>query len=356
MTHRELFREIMFYGKFDRVPLVHWWQWDETLARWQNEGLPKGTDLRKFLNVSQHWGFVCVNVDLFPLFAEETMEETAEYRVYRDGYGVIQKAWKNQSSIPHYIDFTLKEAKDWPAFKERLQANAARLPKDLAQQVERANTSGLATAFATGSMMGWIRNWMGVENMCYLMFDAPDVYADMVDTLADLTCWAIDQVAPMMKQPFDMGFGWEDICGKSGPLVSPDIFARCVTGGYRKMRAKLEEHGCKLLGIDCDGLIEPLIQHWLDAGVNTFFPVEIGTWEADPWALRQRFGRDMRIIGGFNKMVLEQDRAAIDAEIARRMPLIKDGGFMIMPDHLVTPGTPLANYQYYLDKLREIRI
>ena len=24
------------------------------------------------------------------------------------------------------------------------------------------------------SMMGWLRNWMGVENMVYMMFDAPD--------------------------------------------------------------------------------------------------------------------------------------------------------------------------------------
>ena len=39
-------------------------------------------------------------------------------------------------------------------------------------------------------MMGWIRNWMGVENMSYLCTDDRDVYADMVMTLADLTCWA----------------------------------------------------------------------------------------------------------------------------------------------------------------------
>ena len=61
--------------------------------------------------------------------------------------------------------------------------------------------AGLALAVETGSMMGWIRNWMGVENMCYLMFDDPDCYADMVDTLAELTCWQIDQVVPMLSWP-----------------------------------------------------------------------------------------------------------------------------------------------------------
>ena len=46
--------------------------------------------------------------------------------------------------------------------------------------------------------MGWIRNWMGVENMSYLMYDARDVYADMVKTIADLVCWGMDQILPKL--------------------------------------------------------------------------------------------------------------------------------------------------------------
>jgi len=191
--------------------------------------------------------------------------------------------------------------------------------------------------------------------MSYLMYDAPDVYADMVDTLAELSCWGIDQVIPRMARPPDMGFGWEDICGKNGPLVSPHIFDRCVAPGYRKIRRKLESYGVRLLGVDCDGFVEPLIPNWLAAGVNVQFPIEIGTWNADPMAVRKRFGKELRIVGGFNKLVLERDHAAIDAEIARRMPIMRDGGFVLMPDHLITPGVSLANYRYYLDRVRALR-
>ncbi|HEO72371.1 MAG TPA: hypothetical protein ENN80_14015 [Candidatus Hydrogenedentes bacterium] len=205
-------------------------------------------------------------------------------------------------------------------------------------------------------MMGWIRNWMGVVNMSYLMFDAPDVYADMVDTLAELSCWGMEQVIPRMKSPPDLGFGWEDICGKSGPLVSPDIFRRHVAPGCRRMRDKLESYGVHMLGIDSDGLVEPLIKDWLDAGVNLQFPIEIGTWNADPMELRKKFGRDLHVVGGFNKLALERGRPAIDAEIERRMPIMQDGGFIILPDHLITPGTPLEDYKYYLEKVRSIRL
>jgi uroporphyrinogen decarboxylase len=317
--------------------------------------MPADADERQFLNAGPHWGFVGINVDLWPLFEEETLEETSEYRVFRAGDGVIQQAWKHKSSIPHYTGFTLNAAKDWPEYQRRLQPDPARIPAKLDEQLRQAEASGLALAIGTGSLMGWIRNWMGVENMAYLMADDPDVYGEMVDTIAELTCWGIDQVVPRMKEPPIMGFGWEDIAGKSGPLVSPDIFDRYVAPGYRKVRRKLEQYGIQLLGVDSDGLVEPLIGHWLAAGVNLQFPIEIGTWGADPLAIRRRFGRELRIIGGFNKLVLEKGPAAIDAELARRLPLIKEGGFLLMPDHLITPGTALANYQYFLERIRQLR-
>ena len=356
MTYRELWHEIMFYGEFDRMPAVHWAQWDETLERWHAEGLPEGMNPRAYLDVPAHWAGVGINVNLFPAFEEEVLEETDEYRIFRDGAGVICKDWKHKSSIPHYLDYTLKEAKDWPAFKERLQPDMNRYDEaGLLDGIAKAEASDLPIVVSTASMMGWIRNWMGVENMCYLMFDAPDTYADMVDTLSDLSCWALEIILPKMNVTPLMGFGWEDICGKSGPLVSPDLFDKYVARGYRKMRDKLESYGVKLLGIDTDGYVEPMIRNWLDAGVNVQFPIEIGTWNADPHALRRKCGKELRIVGGINKLVLEQGRRAIDAEIERRKPLMAEGGFVPMPDHLITPGAPLDDYKYFLDRMKELR-
>jgi uroporphyrinogen decarboxylase len=355
MTSRELWQNILHYGEFDRTPNIHWATWPETLERWYEEGLPKGMNIHEFLGTQPHWCGVGVNVDIFPQFEEEVLEDTEEYRIFRGGDGVVQQDWKKKSCIPHYIDFTLKDASAWPEYKQRLQPDPGRIPADLKRRIEQAENSGLPIVINTGSMMGWIRNWMGVENMSYLMYDDLDCYADMVNTIADLVCWGIDQVVPHMATKPDIGFGWEDICGKSGPLVSPPIFDKAVAPGYTKIRNKLESYGVTLLGIDSDGMVEPLIQNWLDAGVNLFFPIEPGTWGATPEHMRERFGKTMRIVGGYDKLALEKDRATIDAEIERHIALIKQGGFVMMPDHLITPGTPLGNYQYYLQRVRELR-
>jgi len=355
MDDHERFLALMHYQDFDRMPVVHWDVWSETQERWIAEGMPEDADVWEYLGAVPRWSFVGGGIlDPFPPFEEEVYEETESYRIYLGPDGVIQKEWKDRTGIPQFIDFALKTASDWPAFKERFLPNPARIPSDLDAEITEAEQGSAPIAITLASMMGWIRNWMGVENMAYLMHDDPDVYADMVDTLADLACWSIDQVLPRMKTSPTLGVGWEDICFRSGPLINPKFFERYVAAGYEKMSQKLGAYGIDLMAIDCDGLIEPLLGPWIDAGVNLHYPVEIGVWNADPIALRRKFGRELRMVGGFNKMTLEQGPAAIDAEIERRLPLVQDGGYIIMPDHHITPGVPLENYQYYLGRLHEL--
>jgi len=355
MNARILWQQIMHYGEFDRLPVIHWDGWDETLERWYDEGMPRDQNVHEYLDAVPNWAWLGADLKLFPRFEEEVVEETDEYRIFRNEEGVVCQDWKHKSCIPHYMEFTLKTADDWPEYKKRLQPDPARLREDLDSAIRQAEKSELPIVIGTASMMGWIRNWMGVENMSYLIHDDRDCYADMVNTLADLTCWSIDQIVPHMSTIPDFAFGWEDICGKSGPLVSPAIFDESVAPGYRRIRDKLESYGVKLLAVDSDGFVEPLIQHWLDAGVNVQFPLERGTWKAYPEEIRRKFGKELRIIGGFDKFVLERGRAAIDKEIADRLDLVREGGYLMEPDHVITPGVSLADYQYYLDRVRKLR-
>jgi uroporphyrinogen-III decarboxylase len=63
----------------------------------------------------------------------------------------------------------------------------------------------------------------------------------------------------------------------------------------------------------------------------------------------------LRIIGNLDKFALEKGRAPISAELDRLMPLMREGGFIPLPDHGIPPGVPLADYRWYLDRLRAMR-
>ncbi|MCL4488846.1 MAG: hypothetical protein M1570_12045 [Chloroflexi bacterium] len=379
MNYRELFREIMFYGKFDRVPVWHTGEWPETAEEWTRQGLPIDADRRQAFDAvgfpwtvptdlriafgrdrvgSKETGY---NKDvglraysmLYPPFSEQVFEETDEFRVVRQNDGVIAKEWKGRSSIPHFIDYTFKTSSTWSEYEKRLQPHPDRIPVDLDAILQQMRDRDEPIRVRTGSLVGVIRNWMGVENFSYLQYDDPDLIGEIVDTISNLVCWELDQILP--KVDVDLGWFWEDISSKSGPFVSPKIFRKYVVPGYQKISSKLQQHGARLLAVDCDGILDPLIPGWLEGGVNVLYPVEVGTWQADAMDLRKRFGRELRLIGGVDKRELVKGHAAIDAEIARRVPLIREGGYIPATDHEVIPGTPLDDYRYYLEKIRALR-
>lgn len=353
MQDRDLFQNIMHYGAFDRMLVWHWTGWPETIERWVGEGMPRDVDQSAYFKVSPLPPGVPMNCHLFPLFEEQTIEETDEYRILRQADGVVAQHFKNRSALPHYVDFTLKDRQGWLEYEKRLQPDPARIPADIAGAVAPLAESGAPVSVFIGSLAGWIRDWMGVENFCMTCCVDPDLIADIVRTMANLTCWCLDQVLPHVK--VDMGWGWEDICFRTGPLVNPDLFREIMAPGYVQITEKLRSYGCDLCVVDCDGYIDDLVPAWLDSGVNVMFPLEIGAWKADPMAYRKKYGKDLRIIGGFDKLVLERGRDEIDAELERRRPLMADGGFIAMPDHLITPDTPLDNYKYYLERLSSLR-
>ena len=54
-------------------------------------------------------------------------------------------------------------------------------------------------------------------------------------------------------------------------------------------------------------------------------------------------------MGNFDKMTLEKTHEDVEAEFQRLLPLMKEGGFIMMPDHLITPGVALEDYKWYLE-------
>lgn len=365
MTYRDQFQRIMNYDLVDRIPAIYWGGWPETYARWFAEGLPEDWAAHEAFFGAEGsclWGHTLGGIfggafgENLVDFGEETLEETPAYRVYRDRFGVIMKELQGQSNIPLHLGYTFKTAADWPRYKQMLQRDPAKIPADLDAQVAAAEASGSPVTIYTGSLMGWLRNWMGVENLSYLCYDDRDCFTDVVDTIADLACWNIDLIASRLTARADLGFGWEDICGRAGPLVAPDIFQKCVAPGYRKIRAKLEEHGIKMFAVDSDGDISQLIRHWLEAGVNVQFPIEVGAMRQDANVYRRQYGKELRFLGNFNKLALEQGPEAVESEIARLMPLLRDGGFIMHLDHSPTPLVSVETYRRYFERVKQIRL
>ncbi len=388
MNHRERVRAILHYEAYDRLPVVHFGYWNETLHKWAAEGHitweeahawgdgnPTDAQIAAKLGFDFNWS-TCYGPHsrLWPPFETRLIAELPEGgRHIQNDEGVIILQKDDATSIPTEIEHLLKDRLSWEALY---------LPK-LHYAVERVthawvNCDGVMVRFDQGgldylrrgawtnpyglhigSLFGVIRNWIGIVGLSYMLADDPDLLQEIVDVVAEL-CYRTTQTTLEMvcpdggSAPFDFAHFWEDISFKSGPLISPRTFRKLTGVHYRRLTDLVARYGVDLVSLDSDGDVTKLVPVWLENGVNTMFPIEVGTWRSSiaPW--REQYGRALRGVGGMDKVVFSHDYAAVDAEIERLKPLVALGGYIPCPDHRIAPDAKWENVQYYCDRMRQV--
>lgn len=357
MNARERFHAVMHYLPRDRSPIMDFGFWDETRTIWERSGLPKQADMDAFFGMDPQWIVAPINVHLWPAFPHQVLEDRGETEVVRDSEGVTKEQGKFLGSIPRHLDHTLKDRASWEAeFTGRLNgASPERYPSNWETLVKQyANPArDYPLGINAGSLYGWLRNWMGLEAISMLVYDDRALFEQMVETVADCILAAM---TPALKAGirFEYALMWEDMCYRAGPLLSPKIFRQALVPHYQRITGLLKQYGVDVVIIDCDGDISQLVPLWLEGGVNTMFPLEVGTWGADPVAYRRQYGKELLMVGGVSKRLLAGPLYEISREVERLAPLVEEGGYIPTPDHRVPPDVPLQNYQFYLREARRV--
>ncbi len=355
MTHRERFLKTYRFEPVDHVPDMEFGYWDDTFTRWHAEGLPE--QINDNAIADKYFGFapysgVPVNVGLLPGFAEQVIEKTDRHRIYVDSNGVTCMVMTDgRSTIPRFLDWSLKTPADWEVFKEHLDpADPDRYPDNWDEVANELNDSALPVRVGAGSLFGRIREWMGFENIAIAIMEQPEWVEQMMEDITQLYCTVLEEAARHVR--IDCAMFWEDMAFRQGPMISPKLFRELMTPRYKRITDVLKKGGCDVNIVDCDGDITLLVEHWLAAGVNCMFPLEIAAG-TDPFQMREQFGREVLLMGGVNKRELAKDKAAIRAEVDRVARLVEQGGYIPHVDHRVPPDVSYENYLYYLQYKRE---
>lgn len=370
------------YQPYDRLPIVHFGFWGETLQKWAAEGHLTADEARGWGDgnpidaiISAKLGFdfnwyscchpVCTLAPPFQSKVVATLPDGAQHVLNGDGVVLLQRP--EAGSIPAEISHTLTNRATWEEhYKWRYVWSPERVTHAMIRandRVLRWDQGGLEFLRADqrdypyglhcGSLFGHIRNVIGVVGCSYLHLDDEPLFDEIIDTVGDL-CYRNAKYALESGAKFDFAHFWEDICFKNGPLVRPQVFAEKVGPHYRRITQLVNQYGLDIVSLDCDGKIDALVPIWYENGVNTMFPIEVGTWNASlaPW--RAQLGRGLRGIGGMNKVVFARDRAAIDAEVERLRPLVELGGFLPCPDHRIPPDAHWDLVRYYCDRMHQV--
>jgi uroporphyrinogen decarboxylase len=232
LTSRERFRRVMHYQNVDRIPNFEFGYWNETLPTWHSQGLPLEIDNEekayKFFGIDSY-KYVPIQNGLLPQFEQKVLEETQEYMIIIDAEGIKCQIFKNgASTIPHYLEYSIKNKDDWERFKERLNpADPARYPENWDEIVLELQKRDYPVCIHCGSLLGKLRDWMGFENIALAFYDMPDLVDEMIEYMTDFSIKLMEKALKDVE--VDFALGWEDIAFNKGPIISPQMFKEFLT-------------------------------------------------------------------------------------------------------------------------------
>lgn len=356
MSDRDRFNSQMHHRPVDRCFNMEFGYWNDNFRLWRlfrENGITSNTAADRFFNfdrIENITGPTWLN----PPFPARVIAERGDRRVIMNADGLTAEIPRDDhSTIPHFVRSSITGPDDWRRVKsERLRRDDPQRRVDVAA-LARAHPPGRDYPLGVhcGSLIGKIRDMLTFEGLAYAIHDHPDMVEEMVETVCRLVEDFLDQVLPRID--FDFAAGWEDICFKNGPLVSPDFFRAVITPRYRRIAAKLHAAGIDLWYTDCDGDVRHLLPHFLAGGINCLFPFEVNG-SGPPGPLLKRYGPELRIMGGVDKTRLAAGRPAIDACLETLRPLVARGGYIPFCDHRCPPDVPENDYLYYLDRKEKL--
>ena len=192
---------------------------------------------------------------------------------------------------------------------------------------------------------------MGEENCCIAFYEDPELIEEILGTISETNVRVLSEISK--KLTIDQLSVHEDMAGKTAPLIGPNLVREFIVPYYLKSWELVKDAGTKLFCQDSDGNMNPVIDAFIEGGINIFYPCE-PYGGMDIVALRKKYGHQIAFRGGIDKHVLRRTKEEIKAEVNYKMQdCMMDGGIVFGLDHRIPNGTPLENYIYYIDLARE---
>jgi len=220
MTIHERMTCVYEHREPDRCPIVDL-PWPSTLERWHREGLPADADWIDYVGADR---VEAITVDNSPRFPVQVLEETDEYIIHTNEWGLTKKDFHDLHSTPHRLDYRVTDPESWAEAKERMQPDRSRVDWDrLEREFPKWREEG---TWITASF------WYGFEvtyshmvgpTLFYAMVEQPEWVKDMVDTYLDV-CIDLFEMVWDAGYHFDQVNTWNDMGFKGKQFMSVEMY------------------------------------------------------------------------------------------------------------------------------------
>lgn len=340
MQTHERFSRMFAHQEADRVPIIDG-PWGSTIERWQREGLPKDVNWVDFFDIDH---VAHIGADNSPRYESRTLEETPEYKVYTTSWGATQKNWTHAGGVPEFLDFKVQDPASWRDAKARMtpsrdRVNWAHLEKNYKAWREKGYWIQGGLWFGFDVTHAWM---VGTERLLLALVEQPEWCVEMFNHFLDVGIALLDLV-------WDAGYrfdavSWPDDMGyKHSQFFSVKMYRELLKPVHKRAADWAHAKGCKVHLHSC-GDVNPFVPELIEIGVDALNPLEVKAG-MDPVQLKKAYGRQLVLHGGINA-VLWDDLDAIEAEMRRVVPVLKEGGgYIFSSDHSIPESVSLKGMQ-----------
>jgi len=183
--------------------------------------------------------------------------------------------------------------------------------------------------------------------------------ADYIEALMDKTKdFALAVGKKLISMGVDGIWSGDDFGAQNGMLISPKMWRKYFKGRYRQVYSELKAVNPNIIIMQhCDGAVAPILNDWIEVGLEVFNPVQPNVPGHDPQDLKSKFGDKLSFWGAIDqqKLLPNGTKEEIEADVAEKIRILgKGGGYMCSPAHIIQSDTSMENVEAFISAVKKI--
>ena len=299
------------------------------------------------VSADDYFGFEIASiwVDTTFRFPKEIIEETDDYIIEKGPMGAVAKNFKNATSTPEMIDFTITSRAKWEEFKPlMLKWDDARIDWDETRKhYTQSREKGKWITFDAAMGYDRTQTFVGSERLLMAMAEDPVWVKDMIDTAAEVIIRGAEDLLSKGID-FDGAYFYDDMGYRNAPLFSPRMFREMSMPGHKRIVDFMHAHKKPVILHSC-GNVNELVPSLIEVGYDCLQPLEVKAG-MDVIELKKKYGDVLAFFGGIDvRKMRHPDPAVIEEEIASKVGFAKKGGgYLYHSDHSVPDDISFQQY------------
>lgn len=169
--------------------------------------------------------------------------------------------------------------------------------------------------------------------------------------------WSTGLALQLVKAGVDAIWFGEDLGTQTSTLISPDDWRIKFKPRHKRMIERLRQENPDIIIImHSDGAVAPMLDDFIELGVDVYNPVQPNVPGSDPQELKDKYGDRLCFFGGIDQQELlpSGNITNIEAEIKKRIAILgKNRGYLLAPAHILQPDVNVETIEAMIRIVKE---